>query len=1012
MEVILFEKNIELFENNANLGIEINSNQAVIINNRLNKISLPIILGEGELTVSGDTEKLKFKDIPKVSIEAKAGLKIAIYDTAEEAVKDLLINDTLNVELPELDNGFAYGVFSFNYTISGKAEGKWPLGSVSTTASVSASKKKRAAVIVKLAKTERIRSAIGQLISELQSPSRVKRANDLSPGTFLVMEREGALNAKLGAQAGFDFDWEKESQNPNFSGTVSLQAKLAAEISIGLNLQNNFSLVVSRPEEVPTIRVQLYKRKLNGWNFAAGLNAWGKADLGEFNELSVEDLIKATIGIHHGQILEDIRKYSNPDNLKDELFGITEDIVKKITQIDIIKDAKKTLNDLFEKWDAVGAEGGEAIFKLIKDNTSVDLQSLQTELKDLGNPDTGVSKFLEEKMQDTGFHDTALGQVLESIVPFDDLFDLVGDQELVKKLQEKALKTSELLDFEALIKNLHKEISEKLSIGKIKKAAKFADEKELSDWLKGKLESLFDGQKELIDELKAINTFIENMHKKGEKILEKVKTALQKEYELSLAFTYQKEKEHSALIDASFSFNADTNPTNGLQALLKGDYGNLLTNEIKGIHLSKGVLTHRVKKQKTFSLSIPGVKRDFTRINESFVKGTFMSEVDGRFIMYEFESSDTIKKNREFIKLAIMGDYLGKKKQNDFGVEKESLKVSFDFKYQEKALSKKLLTRIIDPFIEINLKEPFSEITDLTKTNWVKQLKSNHRRKKVLGNTLIRMTVKMSSDLGRAWYSAPTKKKDDKYKKLSGALQSKLRELLFITAFENEVLLTKGYALEKLQAVILYASLPVMYGYDYDYYDLIKDFNSLKTNLAKTITTLHNKLENSTDPELKKRAKRFRNINNSIQEIIERIETSEDFEFYLNLLVGKEEMLIEKVINSAIKIGEAKENAASDPKRTMRRLSSFGKDLTKALNSFNINFITKGSGGDFTRFFGANLFITASKVFDPNIDENTTGYLELIVLNKDSKFKMKSFMYGEKPPSEDRFMSQLIVDLE
>ncbi len=95
------------------------------------------------------------------------------------------------------------------------------------------------------------------------------------------------------------------------------------------------------------------------------------------------------------------------------------------------------------------------------------------------------------------------------------------------------------------------------------------------------------------------------------------------------------------------------------------------------------MLTHRIKKQKTLSLSIPGAKRNFTRINQSIAKGTFIDEIDGRLIMYELNASDTIRRNKRLIQVALVGNYFGKKKSQSFGVEKESLKISFDFKTQD-----------------------------------------------------------------------------------------------------------------------------------------------------------------------------------------------------------------------------------------------------------------------------------------------------------------------------------------
>lgn len=1017
-----FEKNKELFNKNLSTGIKIESEideewaLALKDNVELQTLSLPIVIGDGNVTASAPEKGFQFKEAPNVSIDGDANLKVAIYDNVSEVLEELS-NHELKVELPALNESQAYGLFLYGYKIDGNINGEWPLGSTTLTTGVDAGFAKRAAVIATLNKSSKIRKAIIELISEFRSPKQVEQATDLNSGTYLVMEREGSLKANMESKVGFDFDWAKEIENPNLSGSLGLQAKLGAQLDIGFNLAGNFNLMVSRPTEAEKVNLKLYKRNLKGWNFAAGIDASAKGELSkELTEIAVDDLIKATIGIHNAQIFEDIRKYIDPDKLESNLHGLTDNLLEEITDSDTFDKAKDKLKDLFEKWDAVGNEGGMAIINLIEEKTDVDLNALKNDFNSLAT--ANVAEFLEEKLQKTGFHDTDFGKVLGDIVPFDDLFEILADQDLVEKLQTKASGIAKILDAQELVKKLHQQISEKLSLDKIKEVAASGNLNELGDWLKGKLSEFVKDKNDtkFIKELRAINAFIDKLHENAGEILKKVKKALQKEYGVSFSASYQKEKEHSALIDAAFDFTENPEISKILEEVIDGDYKQLLSNtEIKGIHLTKGVLTHGLKKQKTLSLTIPGTKRNFSRINQSIATGTFIDEIDGRLMMYELDASDTIQRNKRLIQVALRGDYFGKKKGNSFGVEKSSLKLSFDFKLQHNNLKTRHLKQIIEPFIETNLKEQFTEAIGTTKDAWIDEIDdtielSHPNGKNTFGKTLLNLNLKAPSTIGNAWLNAPKSKNDPKYIEVSKAIQIKMRELVRVFAFEDKELFTKNYKRERLQAVLLYSALPVLDQTNYNYHDLTKSLGKITSQLARNIVYMVKKLQNEPDKDLHKVAESFSDISENVHEIINKVNSGVFIESVLKNIVNKEQSIVRKIRKSAIEISGIKELAADHPEKALVKLEKFGVELTETLNDVTVGFISIRK--DYSRFMGPNLFIAVSKALDPTISDNTTGYLELMVLKEGSDFEMKSYLNGDKPGVNDLIVSQMIVDLQ
>ncbi|MEO1032216.1 MAG: hypothetical protein AAFX55_12465 [Bacteroidota bacterium] len=1014
---LLFQKNKELFEDQLNLGVKISSDiekkdlEAIVKNKPLSDVDLPIILADGDVTAkTGDD--FKFKDVPNVNISAgvEGNLRLAIYDTTKETIDDLK-SDDLDIELPELDANECYGVFSYGYTINGNVKGDWPLGSVKLSASSDGGKSKRAAVIVTLKKSLGVKKSLLNIIGQLRSPKQVNSATDLAPGTFLVMDREGHLETNFKAKVGFDFDWLYESQNPNLSGTMGLKTKLGGFFGVGFNLAGHYNLTVSRPNRNRVIHLKLDKRRLNGWNFAAGIDASVQGDLPD--DFSVDDLLKATIGVHHLQALQDIRSWLDPNNLDQKLHGITDDLLQKITETNTFNKAKTFLEDLFEKWDAVGEESGSALFNVIEQYTSVDLVEIQNEFKELANTD--VTKFLNEKLQKIGFLNTPFGEVLSDIIPFDDLFEIVADQKLVKQLQEKAEKIAELLDLEAFIKKLHKNISEELSLDRIRKAAS-GDLSELGDWLKEKLERLTDNH--IVDELEKINTFITNFRLNGAKVFEKVKEALEREYQLSFAFAYQKEQESTALINAKFNFTENPKLGNILDDVLDGDYSELLTNsEIKGIFLENGVLTHKIKKQKTLSLVIPGAKRNFTRINQSIAKGTFIDESDGRLIMYELNSTDTRRRNNRLIQLALTGSFLGNKKSPAFGIEEESLKLSFNFRVQNKRLKTLDLEEIVEPFIATNLAQPFKDTRQLTTSQWLEQLDDftehhlgNGRR--VFGKTLINMVLKIPSEIGNAWLDAPTNRKHSIYLDLSEAVQLRMRELARIFVFENNNLLNHrkhNIPRENLLAMLLYMSMPTVRKRRYNFSHIVKKTSDFAAKLNGNIMRLEDKLRLDPDEEMSDLADKFKNRQAIVSEIADGIERNSKFQRYMKIIVANESEIIRDLIEFATEMPSVKKLLKKDPEKGLAELAKYGSKLTKKVSNFNFELI--GENSDNSRFIGPELFITASKILKPRLNFKTHGYLELIVLKNNHSFEMETYLDGERPKLEDILISQLIANL-
>ncbi len=1052
MEPIQFEKNKDLFNGDLSTGIQFSSQidksilKAIEQNDNINNLQLPIVLGDGKVTASGEQKKFEFKGNKEISIDGslEGFLRIGVFGSTDEILKDLIGNDKLNLDLDQITGEHAYVLFSLGYKIEAEVQGKWVLGYGSLNAGISGGKAQRMAVLKKVKREDGIRDVIRDTISQLRSPKQIDASSDLDPGTHLVVQSRGSFNGSFGAQVGYDFNWIYESETPGLTGTVGLQAKLGAQLGVGFSVAGQYALALSRENTADELRLRMYKQRKNGWSFALSLAASLKADLDDYNETSLDDLIKATIGIHYSQIIEDlakIRELTDPEKLTEKLNGLTDKLLRAITDSTNIDESyevvRKKLIKLLDKWEAVGEDPGATLWKLLDEKVAnsvdIDLDGLKQKFEKIANASQkDVQDFLEQQLGEVGYQNTAFGKLLNSILPQEDIISALVEIDQFERLQDRSKSLVSLLNLEDKVEKFHETISDLLNLEKIQEAVKQNDFDKLGDWLKGKLEDLImnEAGELVMEKLKEIDNFIDNLREKSEEIIEKTKKALQKEYGFSLAYNYQKEKEKSALIDAFFAFGKPNVPEVFKQTL-DGNLDKLLTEPIEGVRLKQGILSHGIKKQRTISLTLPFIKRDFTNINNSIATGKFIEEQDGRLIMYEFEAEDTIRRSKRLSQLALEGFYRGKKSSDGFEQSDESISLSYSFKLAKKRFKTKHLEQVIEPFIRRYLSSVFDNnaVTAKKSTDdWIQDMDDqidaiNNNGRRNFGRTMLNLELRIPSAIGSAWFKAPDDPNDSEYVDISNAIQQRLREVVPLYFLENEDAFSKSSLQDELYTVLTYKSLPIVTDFKFKNGQLKRHWNykaelvnKLKKNhtketLARSLGEIKSRLFHDPDPEIQKLADKFDTLTTGQRDdILNQASTQGSLvNSKIRRLLSIENDIIKSVISAGTRLAKFLDDADESPEAAIQGLQQFGSIVTHAFNK-NSGIKIIASRRDYTRYLGPELFIAVAQALDPTLEVNTQGTLELLVLKNSSDFEINNYLDGEVPNVEDLIISHRILD--
>jgi len=905
-------------------------------------------------------------------------------------------------KLPD-DPGLTLMMLRWGANAQASGSGSIALGAAAVTLDFSAGSQGELffSVLQQVPRTTPTDDALDNLVKSWKLPVHVHTADDLSPHTHILAEVGGSLTASIAATFGHNFNWIRQISDGVITGDIGLKLQLGLTAAFDLTVQGKYVVVVSRESDDPVIRVRVYKLKLNGFEFA--LTAITGATPSVPLPQDFDDLVKATLGIHALQILNDLE---DPNALETWIskFGpvYVTDLLKKFTGLDL-DAARSKVTDLVNRWKQLPGSVASLFVKLAEKDVP-DFTDIQQAAQLIANKDgDGLKTFLESKIQNLNapFFSSPLGQYLEGFTEIGALTLLQSIPDSVQKAAQSTVDFSKGGPIEKLLNQIVTEIDNRLGLDAIFSDIQGDPATVLDKLLFSKLETFLNRAPALQD-IRQLQSTIKTLVGKGSELYSKTLKALNSTYSAQLSATYQQTGTDTALIDASFAFsNPGDSPgvAVSLQRLLAGRLDDFLTTPRAGVTLASGTLTHQVNRHSHVDLTLPFLKIEGDWINNATATFNAIDENGGRLTTYELKATDTqvgkntftsiwAGRNWRSTSVALASQISAKLPSStsltvhaDTEADQQRLATSTaSIRLEVADMSLSQLRSSVEPFAVQFMRRAFADNGAFER--WA----TTGRLLREPGNTLVSLDVMLPPAVPLAWMKNTVTDKGDRiYKQLSRTLQFLLKRYLREYYFRD---FTRFQDLATAYLVLLYVAIPPSNSIVVDgksssvengtYWDTA-DINAVKgmANLARDsnspqgfkaqLTWAQTNLLNAGLTDLAK----FFDPGSGVTSQFNQATSDTNMGLLKNSLLFVESNVISDAHDAALHA--AAFNAligAKKPVEAVKKMADFGNTITKAFNHDLSSVFVKDN--DALQRLSPLIFAEASMVFDPSL--SATNY--------------------------------------
>ncbi len=988
----------------------------------------------------------------KFSGSASAFAGLGVYPDPKDMLKALRLNESFNDNLAdglllEKDKDANYLALRWGYDLRGSVQGSLALGAPGgITFGVDGSREGVYAVVRKLTNTMGATDAIQETVSSWMMPSHVSTFSDLEPGTWLIAEVDGSVQAKIGAKFGYDFNWVREAKLGGLEGDIGLRVQLGVDATLNFFASGNYAVVISRESDDKVIRLQLFKMAKKGLGFSFHAGAEVGADFTNFLPDSADDFVAAVFGVHGAQIVKDLQildKWTDPNQDFSEIIAgltseYTQKLVKAVTGIDPkteFEKARGVIRGFLKQWNELDHRVATLLWKLVEEKVDLaDVRKVANLIANGGAND--YKKILQEQLKTVDFFNSPVGRWLESVA-VDSLMRPLNSGSEFEQLQLLARRTLGLLDgstLENVLSKLQDYINKNLHIDQITKIVNETSFKKLDGLLQAKM-AAFLGEKFDFSNLNKIKDSINLVLSKRILFYEKALEALNHQYEFSFAATYQSTTTKTALLDISFDFSKSVGDL--LARAIDGDFDSLLITPKKGVTLNTASLTHGIKRQSHVEVTIPFFKFTSDHFNESLARVSVdrgINAEQGRVLVYELDAHDEVLDQVRGKSIRDSSLTIGATLHQGLGDLRVHSKASFSYEYSlrqaVKGMRSDFLLHQLRPSVNTYFSHLFNsslpEGHTSTLDDWIAdsdkamdQIENNGTGN--FGNTLITLNVSLPGEVGAAWLTAPKEERSTAYMRMSRNLQARLKEMIPFCHFED----ADNYKnIDPAAALLMYAAMPVTTNiriqngtvqfnrdektfWDFmspDEREAMIESPQAAANLMRLLEQVHQRLSNL--PGFGSTAKFYEPGQQALTRIASAAISSARNQFHSLLFV--EATMIHEAVQTGRKLAEFVASAEEKPSDAIQFLAEFGAKVTQAFHG-NLRSIY---GGNALRPLGAMIFLEAARVLDPLKGEIApTATLQLSVLKQALAFPPAKFPLHKKPKNDELLLQEMLVNL-
>lgn len=884
-------------------------------------------------------------------------------------------------------------------------------------------------------RTETIFDSIKNTLESWKVPRQVQRVSELNPKTTVIYETFGKLDLSLGVEYGYNYNWVRESINiGGLSGDFGMKIEMAVKAQLGFSASGRYALALSRETDAETIRVQVFRMKQKGWSFAFDGGISSQITKVPFPD-NIDDFIKGVFNLNGSQVMKDLEKWLDPnakleDLLSEEIFDFAKDIIKKVTGIDPIADAKNAiekLQKLITRWHELPHEVTALLYGLL--GKGVNLKGLKDFLGEVvkfaENPDK-VAEEIQKYLPDFEFFSTPIGKWL-SAVSNEGVISLLANLETELKKEggvlERAKQTLALLDgseVENMLEELQKWIDEKFQIKKIENL----DPEKWDAWLKKRLADFFAKDKLIPDELKKIRNAVIELRKKASEFYGKGYEALMKKYSFDVHFAFQKTTTRDALIDLTLDFSGAkaAEAEKCLEQALDGDFSKLLVNKkaddktpLTCVTINQAVFTHEIKRNLHLEVNLPNFSGTLDHITNSVAKNKVIDTADGRLWVFTLEAEDILKKRRSLSRLSAAVELSETEGVRTFS--KDNDRLDYSFLYGKYEVNRKYIEMRYELGANSFLRSAFpkdqgsfSQYLD----ELDRHLDADFPGSNKFGNVLTSLKVSLPGKVMSVWEKVPPDLDNNFYQKTSLLVQRIFRDWIPLNFIEDK----EQYGSPRvIYPLLAYCALPRFTNKlkeDGDFYFYWK-YESEKSNVFNGPLwqdNLRQKVLKKADDETDD--PRYEVTNDNLKAIAQNVLNTAEGKSRFESLCGFEKNIIQAINTTAKNFHQFKTETEIEKK--IEALAEFGISFTNTFNNEmgHIDYIPKGA----FRPLGLLLFLNMAQLLEPELsDTKLAAMLEILVLKPeisgdDFKKAKAKFFEGEYPETKDLVLQQRIVNVD
>ncbi len=1048
---IQFRKAASLLEKRLGVDIEVDASadpsvlKALRDNERLPVTRDPVRLGKVQVGLKSQEESVRFNaGRGTVSFSGGAGFRkgLGVYANPADLIADLGPD---NPDIAKIDVAASGAerlyVLYWGYDLDGAAAGSVALGaSIAANFGVDAARGGAFAVIRGYKNNPPAATAFRSVLDAWRLPRQVASADDLDPGTWIVSEVDGSIKGTIGIEFGFSQSWVRSVQAGGLSGDIGLRIQAAASAAFGFEASGRYAIIVARESLDPadrTIRVRVHKLAKKGWNFALDANLGITPSTGGFlPPQQLDDFIAGIFGVHGAQIaesLKEIRHWTDPTKPMSTLAGdflvdFARERLKAGTGVDLaegFRSAHKQILGFLDQWDELGPRAASALWAAVRLDRSryTEFTERVRRLSASGSLEDELTRLFAR----IDLLSTPAGNWLQSVIP-EKTLSVLRDPVARAKIEAAAQTTLALLEGRVL-EHLLGYVENKVGLPAIRKAIEENDFTKLDNSVKSKL-SDFLGRPLDQEGLESIRKTIGTLDAKGEELYRAGVRALNRTYNFSFHYAYQRSTSRDALLDVSLDFAANPNLGRHLAAALDGDFTSLLggagNDRIPGVTFHEAVLTHRLERQSHVEISLPfyGSAMD----HKNWADARFRVEEDeGRLFLYSLEANDLLaKKDRWASRLSVTLD-MARGRLADIRRHGREATGTIDYQFVQAVpdMRTEQLQRQLRPLADLYFPHQFAGPAELdmpSLSEWAVDLDKLFDRipgegngTGTLGNTLLSLRVSVPGEVLVSWLDAPEDSKDVIYMEMSRRVQQTMRRFIPYIYFQD----VRRYAdLVPAAVVLAYASLPVSTSIQVDH--LTGQVTALNTNRdvywdwmdhsdigerqamlrhPGTVERLRGSMQHvaeilASTPSLRNTTRFYVPGKIQVGRLLSTVDDIHHGRVLFDSLLYSEARLIRSAVSAGAQIGRFGAQSAT-PERAIEPLAEFGADITETFNTRLRTLFEADANPQLLRNLGILALVEVSQAFPNAPRVSPTATLDLSVFRRDATFPPSG--YPENP---------------